>query len=232
MGFSNEWNNVYLDNTHLSVWPWTDLVSLFIPKFRELVNQGKNAEDISVLEVGCGAGANIPLFSALGVKYIGIDGSQHIVENLRKRYPKYQFEIKDFTKELNVDNSIDFDFIVDRASITHNDTKSIKRTLDLIFERLNDSGVFIGIDWFSQEHDGYSQGNFTDAFTKKNESKGYFSGLGNVHFSTKEHILELFENFRIIELSEKKVEYLMGGNNFSNFGSFNILAQKDVRIKR
>ena len=232
MGFSNEWNNVYLDNAHLSVWPWTDLVSLFIPKFRELVNHGKNAEDISVLEVGCGAGANIPLFSALGVKYIGIDGSQHIVENLRKTYPKYQFEIKDFTKELNEDNSKEFDFIIDRASITHNDTKAIKRTLDLVFERLSNSGFFIGIDWFSQKHEGYSQGYFIDEFTKKNESEGYFRGLGNVHFSTKEHIQELFEKLRIIELSEKNIEYLSGGNNFSNFGSFNILAQKDVGIKR
>ena len=28
MGFSPEWEQRYAENTHLSVWPWSDVVSL------------------------------------------------------------------------------------------------------------------------------------------------------------------------------------------------------------
>jgi len=38
-----------------------------------------------VLELGCGAGANIPFFKSLGAEYFGIEGSGAVVEMLLKK---------------------------------------------------------------------------------------------------------------------------------------------------
>ena len=47
MGFSNEWDDKYQDNTHMSVWPWTNLVSL-------VMRNKPQKRNFKVLELGCG----------------------------------------------------------------------------------------------------------------------------------------------------------------------------------
>jgi hypothetical protein len=62
--------------------------------------------------------------------------------------------------------------------------------------------MFIGIDWFSQKHSGYQQGEkFQDNYTKFNFKSGQFNGVGIVHFSDKKHLEDLFKkfNFQILE---------------------------------
>ena len=80
---NNVWEEIYASGQHYSVWPWSELVSLImrhaIPKF------GKK---FRVLELGCGAGANIPFFRYLEADYFGIDISPTIIENLRERFPE------------------------------------------------------------------------------------------------------------------------------------------------
>ena len=41
-----------------------------------------------ILELGCGAGANIRFFEELGCEYWGIEGSPTIVARLHSKYPK------------------------------------------------------------------------------------------------------------------------------------------------
>lgn len=58
MGFSTEWEQTYKSNAQLSVWPWSEVISL-THRFCDL------NKDLIVLELGCGAGANIPYFMSL-----------------------------------------------------------------------------------------------------------------------------------------------------------------------
>src|SRR5471030_3036260 len=130
MSFSIEWDERYKENTHMSIWPWSDLVSYVMRYARP------SGKEYKVLEIGCGAGANIPFFQALGVEYYAIEGSQTIVESLHKKYPKLQKNIVvcDFTDDLVF--SEQFDLIVDRAALTHNMTVAIKNSLSLIYNSL------------------------------------------------------------------------------------------------
>ena len=82
MSFSHEWEQRYKDNTHLSVWPWSDIVSLYMRYCRSNVPDSPR-----ILELGAGAGANIPFFLSLTDQFYGVDGSSSIVESLRTRYP-------------------------------------------------------------------------------------------------------------------------------------------------
>ena len=130
MTLSKEWNIRYKNNVHMSIWPWADLVSTFMQFYKPAKTK------IRVLELGCGAGANIPFFMSLNIDYFGIDASQIIIKKLKKRFPKISknLVIGDFTQNLPSEKK--FDFIIDRSSVTHNSTTEIVNCLSLVNQKL------------------------------------------------------------------------------------------------
>jgi len=202
MAFSSEWDDVYRRSAHLSIWPWSDLVSLVYRHARP--ENGFRR----VFECGSGAGANIPLFLGLKAEYFGIDGSPHIVARLQERYPeiKDRLVVGDFTREIPFEGS--FDLAVDRGSLTHNTAEGIARTLGLIFGRLRPGGKLIAVDWFSVEHSDARVGEALDAWTRRSADAGPFAGLGAVHFTDKEHLLDLVQGagFAVEYLEHKQVD--------------------------
>lgn len=220
MSFSAEWDARYSENTHLSVWPWSDLVSYFNRYAKPFSSQTK------ILEIGFGAGANIPFFKALGVDYSGIEGSQIIHSKVCESFPglKDKLYFGDFCSHELRDV---YDVIVDRSSMTCNSTLAIRNGLLHLANHLNVGGKYIGIDWFSTCHSDYPLGDAVDEFTRNNIQEGQFVGVGNVHFSTKEHILELFSDagFRVTRLEHKQsnIEVPNAGHVFA---SWNLVAVK------
>ena len=197
MGFSKEWDSVYKSGNQLSIWPWTKLVSLVYRYVKPVPN-------MKVLELGCGAGANIGFFQALNVDYYAIEGSWSMVENLQKKYSAENIHIEqgDFTKDLLFGGVQKFDLIIDRSSLTHNATDDIENTLCMIYDRLSDDGLFIGIDWHSDKQtESLADGEMIDNHTKV-FSNGYYEGLGKVHFSNENHLRGLLKNFNIKVLEE------------------------------
>jgi len=186
MNFSKEWDQRYKENTHMSIWPWSDVVS-YVMRYTKQYDDG-----FRVLELGCGAGANIPFFESLGAEYYAIEGSKAIVENLHKKYPQLQNRLKvgDFTTGFFFDKK--FHVIVDRSSLTHNSTVAIRKCLEYIYTHLLDEGRYIGIDWFSTSYSEYCKGKITDdIWTRTNYTQGPLSHTGNVHFSDRGHLLDL-----------------------------------------
>ncbi|NQU35270.1 MAG: class I SAM-dependent methyltransferase [Bacteroidetes bacterium] len=221
MSFSNEWDEKYRENTHMSIWPWSDLVS-YIMRY----SRPKEPNKCNLLELGCGAGANIEFFKWLGVNYFALEGSLTMVKMLCEKFSDFSKTIKvaDFTKQIPFNEN--FDIVVDRASLTHNDTQSIRRTLSLIKDYMKPGASFVGIDWFSTNHSDFIKGNhLEDGFTCSNFTSGQFAGVGNVHFSNKEHILDLFEDFEVKILEEKVVSKSIP-NDSHIFASWNIYAVK------
>ena len=202
MTFSQQWDDVYRQARQLSTWPWSDLVSYVYRYARP--DDGYRR----VLECGCGAGANIPFFVALGVDYFGIEGSPHIVARLHERFPDLKDRIVagDFTQTVSFDGL--FDLVVDRSSITHNATPAIRRTLGTMFARLRRGGKLIGIDWFSKDDSDANLGESIDAWTRTNIGQGRFGRVGTVHFTDRDHLLELLRGagFSIERLEHKQVE--------------------------
>lgn len=221
MSFSIEWDERYKENTHMSIWPWSDLVT-YVMRYARPIDK-----NYKVLEIGCGAGANISFFQALGVEYYAIEGSQTIVESLHKKYPELRQNIVvgDFTNNLIFADQ--FDLIVDRASLTHNTTISIKNSLSLIYNSLKFGGKYIGIDWFSTEHSEYLNGDqIGDIFLRSNYIKGQFANLGKIHFSDKVHLQELFSNFRFEILEHKIVKREIPENEYV-FAAWNFVVVKE-----
>jgi SAM-dependent methyltransferase len=222
MSFSNEWEERYAANTHLSVWPWSDVVSLVHRHCKPVMTAGGGR----VLELGCGAGANIPLFRALGMDYFAVEGSPSIVKHLHARYPELAAHIVcgDFTRQQPFGGG--FDLVVDRAALTHNNTDAIASALQFACDALKPGGVFIGSDWFSTNHSDMKIGEpIDDAFTRANITSGSFAGVGKVHFSDEAHLRDLFSQFEIIFLEEKLTKRREPPDQHQ-FASWNIVARK------
>lgn len=219
-GFSPEWEERYRANTHLSIWPWSDLVSYVMRYARP------SSSDCHVLELGCGAGANIPFFQHLRVHYHAIEGSTSIVRQLQERFPKFKRRIVagDFTHHIPFD--VKFDLIVDRGSLTHNSTAAINRCLRLVREVLKPGGKLIGIDWFSTTHSEFARGvPGEDRFSRGGYARGPFAGVGTVHFSNRKHLERLFRRFELEVLELKTVSRKVPRDGFK-LSVWNLVARK------
>lgn len=222
MGFSPEWDTIYQANQQMSIWPWSDLVS-YVMRYSKPTNK-----NFKVLELGCGAGANISFFQYFNVDYYATEGSGSVVKYLIDKYTFLSEKIKvaDFTKKIPFDET--FDLIFDRASITHNNTEAIKSCISLISKHLKPKGIFIGIDWFSIAHSEFNNGLFArDRNTKDNFPSGQFYQVGQVHFSDKSHIRELFKEFEFIKLEHKIVSQEYPESNYQ-FASWNFAVKKSI----
>jgi SAM-dependent methyltransferase len=219
MTFSNEWDQRYIENTHVSVWPWSDLVSLVRRHCRHL-------EGGRVLELGCGAGANIPFFQLLGVQYHAVEGSPSVVKRLHERFPDLaqRITVGDFTANQPFEPG--FDLVVDRAALTHNSTTGIESGLQLAWQALKPGGYFIGVDWFSANHSEYRRGTAdVDEHTRTNYHDGQFAGVGRVHFSDAAHLRKLFSRFELLFLEEKLLQRVVPEGDYQ-FASWNLVARK------
>ena len=221
MNFSMEWEQHYREATHLSLWPWSDLISYVMRYARP------QEPSCRVLEIGCGAGANIPFFQDLGVNYHGIDGSPSIVGKLRERFPalKDQIVAADFTLDIPFDGG--FDLVVDRSSLTHNSTAAIVNCLGLIHAKLKPGGKFIGIDWFSTDCDYQHGCEAGDTYTRDGFLRGEFVGFGRVHFSDKPHLQELFKNFKLSRMQHKTIQQEIPDAAW-HFSTWNFVAEKSL----
>ena len=170
MSFSKDWNKLYFNKTNLSIWPWSEVISLYFNNF-----SSKNKKKIKILELGCGAGANIPLFTKLNVDYYGIDGSKIVINFLKKKYPKLKNNlfVDDFTKKIPINKK--FDLIIDRAAITCNKRSSIIKSITNLQQKLNKKGLFFGIDWYSSLSTDFKKGVIDeDKNTKKDMKNSIF----------------------------------------------------------
>ena len=217
---SDYWEKLYKNNLHISVWPWSELISEV-----KRLNLGKG---INVLELGVGMGANIPFFIAEEYQYYGLEASETAIKFTQDRFPFIKSNLikGDFTKKYPFD--IKFDLIFDRASVTHNVTSDIESCIAIAGHSLNKSGYYIGIDCFSTSHTDYSKGLEVLNGTKTNIKSSQFDGTGVVHFFSQKEIIELFEinNFKILKIHEKMSRNCLSGEN-EIIASYNFLAMKN-----
>jgi len=199
VNFSPEWDEKFRAGTHLSLWPWSDLVS-YVSRYAK-PSDGYHR----VLEIGCGVGANIPFFLGSGADYCAIEGSPSAVNRIHVRNPELRDKVVvgDFTNDIPFPGP--FDLVVDRSAITHNSTEDIKRALILIVDRVRPGGKLIGIDWFSDVHQDAVGGEALDTHTRTRIPSGHLSGLGACHFSDKTHLTSLLTTtgFQVERLEHK-----------------------------
>lgn len=156
-----------------------------------------------MLELGTGNGSSIPYFAMRDFGYHGIEGSESAVQRVRQRYALGDcVKAADFTKEIPFAG--EFDLVVDRAAVPHNDLASIKNCIGLVYKALKPGGLFVSSDWFSTKHSEYKRGHQSgDPWTKDGYEDGQFAGVGKVHFSSQDEVIDLFKDFEGVFLQER-----------------------------
>ena len=220
-GFSEEWEQRYKDGSHHSIWPWSDVVA-YVNRYA----RPQEAYSV-VLELGCGAGANIPFFLARADDYHAVEGSATMVAALLERFPSLVGKIfaADFTKVIPFE--VVFDMVLDRCSVTHNDTDAIVRCLGLVAGCLREGGLFIGIDWFTDEHSDAQNGVWVDDHTRRGDSRSAMHHVGKMHFSDRVHLEGLLRasGFELLLLEQKTVQVVIGAGQALR-DTFNFVAVK------
>ena len=217
---AENWDAAYLADTHMSVWPWSDLIS-YVSRFAKDLPEGTN-----LLELGFGAGANLPYFlSSSKFNYFGIEQSEKAFEFVGRKYPAIARQLRCGNISENLFPDVIFGLVVDRATLTHNTTSAILQTLENLTTCMSHGGIFIGIDWFSKSHADSNLGIIEDEFTRTNIETGQFANLGSVHFSDAKHLSKIFNGagFDIVLLEHKLITREIPRG--SNFGSFNFVAR-------
>ena len=220
MSFAKEWEDIYSASAHLSTWPWSDLVGLVHH------HAPGPFEGLRVLEVGCGAGANIPFFRSLGCDYFGIDGSPSIIDRLASHFPdmKDHLAVADFTEDFVFEGP--FDLVIDRGSLTHNSDADIRKAIGLAFTALRPGGRHISVDWFSNAHYGAASGEAgDDPYTRRNFKEGALNGTGIAHFSDRANVEDIFAAWKVLYLMHKNYEPMVPDSG-QNLASWNIVAER------
>ena len=220
------WEETYSVGKHINNWPWSDVVSLFF-RYQAQLPQRSHVRRMKVLELGSGTGNNIAFWKSVGAEYSGVDQSVTAVAKTLEKFPELQNNILvgDFSNSLAA--SEEFDIICDRAAVTHGTTREISETLKASHQALKEGGLFSGVDWFSKRHSDYLlPSTVKDEHTRSDFMSRQFTGVGKVHFSDRQHLLELFNDFQILELSEKVITKSYPEIDNHVFAFWNIVARK------
>lgn len=226
MPFSKNWDNIYKKGLHNSTWPWSKLIGIYYNQLKKTMDK-KNSK---ILELGFGAGANIPFFLKNKVDYYGIEGSETITDKVKKKFKNKKIKLKaiDFTKSFYFKKK--FDVIFDRGSLTCNRHSDIKKIIKLIDKSLKKNGLFVGIDWFERNNemkflgkklDKYSVMSFTD--------KGKLADTGIITFYKKKEIYELFKKYSFCYFDLTTTENILKRKkkNFKEIGLYSFVVKKN-----
>lgn len=169
----------------------------FMDMYGHMINIFLRKMPEKVLDIGCGAGVNLPLSKQFDfVDYNGIDYAEKTLEHSRKVYPNVHFEVQD-AFNLNLEKKFDLAIISSVLILYKEETDRLK-LLANAKDALNDNGLLVAIVW----KDSWLL-NLSIRISKiiaKNKNIKLPEDFMGIHFTEKEAI-DMFEkaNFRVEE---------------------------------
>jgi SAM-dependent methyltransferase len=139
--FDAVWEQRYANPDYRNHYPWSSVVTFV---FR---NRPKNRmpSEVSILEVGCGNGANLWFAARQGFRTKGIDGSETAIDYARRWFGREglggEFHIGNFANLPFPDGSVDL--VIDRAALSFANDPTAAAALSEIRRVLRSGGRFM-----------------------------------------------------------------------------------------
>lgn len=149
----------------------------------------------TLLELGCGGGANTKMMLAEGYRVTAIDGSQNAVKNTRAFVGDgATVEIVDFNDLEQHFDPESFDLVVDNVSTCVAKLGTIENILSQVRTVLKKGGLFYS-SVFSPFTSGYTTGEEIEPNTYTNIKEGPLADEGAQHIFTEAHMREVYGNY-------------------------------------
>jgi ubiquinone/menaquinone biosynthesis C-methylase UbiE len=197
------WEKVFA-NRRWGAYPAEDLVRFIGRTFRGVADKST----VRILEVGCGPGSNLWYLVREGFTVAGIDGSPTAIRQARERLTAEELPHDVPRVDLRVGNfatlpwpDLNFDAVVDIASLYANQMKTIRATTSEIQRVLKVGGTFFG-RMFGTLTTGSESGELIEAGTRSMPTTGPCAGNEVAHFFTRPELEQLFASFKELGIDQ------------------------------
>lgn len=199
--FDTRWEEVH-GQTEWGKYPSEDVIRFVARNYYKRVR-----EQVSIVDVGCGGGANTWYLAKEGFDVYAFDGSKSAVEKTKNRIVQEgleaQFKVADAANTGYGDEQ--FDVVIDSAVIYANTTSGVSCILDEMYRILKPEGKIFSTGLFSEDTTGFGTGEKIDDKTYRNLESGAIANLETIHFFDEKEIRELwsqkgFKNIKIDKL--------------------------------
>jgi SAM-dependent methyltransferase len=164
---------------------------------------GRDRTAVSVLEVGCGPGANLWFLHREGYKVSGIDGSPAAIRIAEERLATENKGLNKHAPDLRVGNfatlpwaDSQFDVVLDIFAIYANTLPVIDQVVSEVYRVLKPGGLFYSKLW-GRNCTGYGQGREIEPGTYDDIPAGPCQDMGVSHFFDRAEIDRVFSRFSV-----------------------------------
>lgn len=204
MSWDSKWEDIHQSR------PWGAYPSEPLVRFvcNNMLTRAAGNE-LYILEIGCGTGANLWFLAREGINTYGVDGSRTAVKSANK---KLDSEVNNWQGEVVVADAVSlhfddnmFDAVVDLEAVTHNNFKNSQRIYQEAHRVLKPGGMV-----FSQT---FATGTWGEGIGEQVEEFGWIVddgplGLGEfIRFTPEHHILPLMAPFENVEWEKMSRTY-------------------------
>jgi SAM-dependent methyltransferase len=181
----------------------------------------KDRNNIKILEIGCGPGANIWYLDREGFDAYGIDGSETAINKAKKRIPKAHLHVGDITN-LKYDDNF-FDAVVDVECLYSNNLNNSRIILKQISRVLKKTGLFYSRTFSDEMFIGNSPTD-PNKFEYFKIDEGPLKNKGFVRLIDKKGIKNIYGlDFNVISID--KLEYTQF-NSMEKISEWIIISEK------
>ena len=206
--FDKKWEDIHRHRQ------WGKYPNIDVVKFvaRKLYSSSER-NNVKILDLGCGAGANTWFLAKEGFDAYGIDGSKSAVENaysyIKSSGLEAKFDVGDIAKTPY--DSDYFDAIIECSVLSTNSKSGICAILEECYRILKPRGVLFSTLLFNAETSSYGTGTRLEDNTFTDIPVRPFEGLGRVHYFEYKEVLDVFGQAGFKNMQIDKTTYTENG---------------------
>lgn len=193
------WENRHADR-HWGCYPNECLIRAVMGAFK----RHSDRASVRILEIGCGAGANLWFLGAEGFTIAGLDISRSAIQNAKKLLDHHRIDPS--RVDLRVGDfralpweSQSFDMVVDVEGLVHVPVPSISAAMSEVSRVLKPGGIFFSVI-FGDRTTGSQTGDFLEPGTTRSPTEGPLAGIGITHFVREEEIPALYSPLKVVNV--------------------------------
>jgi ubiquinone/menaquinone biosynthesis C-methylase UbiE len=216
----NLWDSLF-SSQEWGKYPGESLIQFIARNFYKL-----KRDEVNILEIGCGPGANIWYLSREGFKAYGIDGSEVAIDIAKKRLQSEQLsanfkigDVKALPYEINF-----FDAVIDNECMYANNEPNSHTILSEVKRVLKPGGLFYSRTFSEKMFIGNSYKQYS-TFEFDEIREGNLAGKGFVRLIDEANIQEMYGKY----FSLRSIDFLhySSGNKSNEVKEYVIIASKN-----